>query len=231
MKAADAKAPKFDSKWWTANKAKDVDAKGTFASALDDYDKAQKKFAASRTLGEAGAAAKALDTFIKAAKTAKADPKLGVLQKDTKEALVNYEKIATAALKALTAAARDVDLNADVADLVKRQSKPFRAFCAKEFSTENFNFLVLLSKGVRSRELYDGYVADGAKFQVNVPDTQRAELDALARRTPAASPADWKAAKAWAVLQAEITKVLGADTLTRFRKARATEMLTPVSLP
>ena len=44
MKAADAKAPKFDSTWWKANKAKDADADGAFEKSLKKYEDVKKKF-------------------------------------------------------------------------------------------------------------------------------------------------------------------------------------------
>ncbi|MCA1974297.1 MAG: hypothetical protein LDL44_15780 [Caenispirillum sp.] len=69
-------------------------------------------------------------------------------------------------------------------------AKEFMAFCAKEFSTENVEFLVR-SKGVKVTEknaqaVYDTYLKPGAKSEVNIPGAKRTAYEKCMKE------GDWK---------------------------------------
>lgn len=231
MKPADAKAPKFESQWWKANKAKDADAKDVFADALKAYEKARKVADSAMEPKDLMTLAKALDALSKAAKAARSDSKIGVLQGDTKEALVRYEKVAATAAKNLVVGAKDVELGSTPAQLVKRQSKLLFAQCKKEYSPENFEFLVLMDKGVLTRKVYEKYVAAGSPSQVNVSADLRKPLDDFAAATPSsASNVDWESAP-WHKVRTEVLNVITRDTYPRFRKERAALLIKAADVP
>jgi hypothetical protein len=238
MKPADAKAPKFDSKWWKLNKAKDADADAGFEKALKKYEDVKKTFF-DETRNPSGAMASdniqkvLLEVKAQAAKK-KADPKLGVLQKETKEALANYEKqcdVAIAHCKRIEASPL-LKMGAD--DLVKNAPQ-FQTYCVKVgFLSESYNFLSLMAKNPKKeRRWYDDFVKSGAKFELNLPGGVKKEFDGIASRVAAGgapdTPETWAAAP-WGLAVKEITVMLNKDPLKRWR-AWALGQLLKAKLP
>lgn len=230
MNAADAKAPKFDSKWWKANKAKLADMSGAFENALKKYETEKKSFLQSGSGGDRVTKALA-DVKAQAAKT-RSDAKLTALQKETKEALGNYEKqcdVAIAEYKKLIASPL---MTMSSTGLIKSPvAKQFEDFCKKRHVDENFNFLNLMAKKPKlERRWYDEFIKQGAKFELNIPSGMRGDFDKIAAaiqsdpaKTPD-TPATWSKAP-WDAVVKEIAGLLNKDVVPGFRAAMAGQQM------
>ncbi len=225
MKPADAKAPKFDAAWWKQNKAKDADPKGLFQGALGDYQKVKAAFV--KDPGDPLDLTRKLDVVIKVAKAIKADPKLGALQKDTKDALASYEKIAAATQNAIATASKNPDLQGDLADLIKRQSKALESFCQGNHTEENYEFLVLMSKKVQNGKVYDRYVKLNSAKQINISG---GTLNAMDKVAADGDSAKWDSAP-WKDATTEIFEVVKRDTMPKYRTALRKQLFGAIKLP
>jgi hypothetical protein len=222
MQPADAKAPKFDSKWWKSNKAKPADMDGQFEKALKAYEDAKKTLLQTGAGG--GHIEEALRKVKQEADKKKKDPKLGALQKETKEALANYERQCELLLAEYAKISKTPIMTLSPMALIKSpMAKQFEEQCKKEFSTENFNFLSLMAKKPRlERRWYDDFVAQGAKFEINISSGTRAKFDKIAAAIKADpvltpdTPETWAKAP-WSEAMKEVDALLGRDTLRRFR--------------
>jgi hypothetical protein len=235
MKPADAKSPKFDSKWWKANKAKGADADAGFEKALVKYETEKKEFLKKVELNTPSTTTDAiqkalLEVKIQAGKK-KSDPKLGVGQKETKEALGVYEKRCDAVIAECKRAAGSPLMTMSAAALVK-SAPQFETYCKKRFVSENYNFLSLMAKNPKKeRRWYDDFIKAGAKFQVNLPASLRGPFDQIAAdikadpvKTPD-NPATWGKAP-WEAVVKEIVTVVNRDVVSGFRTYAAGQMVT-----
>jgi vacuolar-type H+-ATPase subunit H len=233
MKAADAKAPKFDSKWWKANKAKAADADGGVEKALKQYEDKKREF-----LTEArNSSAKTTDAFQKSLQDLKVqalkkggDPKLGVMQKETKEALANYAKLCDVAIGDFKRVVGSPIITSPLATLVKSVPQ-FQTYCTKNHQAESYNFLSLMAKNPKKeRRWYDDFIKAGAKFEVNIPGAVRAPFDKIAaaiKADPVANPdtPDTWGKAPWDQVVNEIAKMVKTDVLPRFRNYTTGELL------
>ena len=163
MKSSDAKKPKFDSAWWKKNKSSKADPKDKVATALKKYAEQKTKFFKDPRLEDL------LDTLKEVKTAAEAEAKtLGAMQKDSKEALTNYAKLADKATKDLKGILKTPMQNIDVETLVKNVPQ-FKKFCEKRWTSESYNFLSLMyKKPVPERQWYEVFIKEGGKFQANV---------------------------------------------------------------
>jgi hypothetical protein len=225
MKPADAKAPKFDSKWWKANKAKAADADSGFEKALKKYEDEKKAFFERVKELKVGtstdALQKALSDLKAQATKKKGDPKLGALQKETKEGLGNYEKLADKTIGECKRAAGSPLMGMSIVALVKSGAPQFENFCKQRHVSENYNFLSLMAKNPKKeRRWYDDFIKEGSKFQVNLPGGIRVPFDKIAAdikdgKSPD-TPATWAAAP-WDKAIAEVAQMMTRDVLQGFR--------------
>jgi len=225
MKPADAKAPKFDGKWWKANKAKAADGSGEFEKALTKYQVEKKKFIDQAKVGASHEEelVKALMMVRTVAMKAKDDKKLGVTDKDTKDALVNYAKQADTALGEIKRFAGSPIVTSSSAVLIKNGLPMFKAYCTnpKVGGAESYNFLSLMAKNPKKeKRWYEAFIKRGAKFEVNIPNAMRAPFDKIAADVKAGTsedtPATWGAAP-WDAVVREVTKLLDNDLMKRWR--------------
>jgi hypothetical protein len=231
MKPADAKAPKFDSKWWKANKAKAADADGGFEKALKKYEDEKKTFLerSQKAAASPDAVQKALADLKAQATKKKSDPKLGVAQKETKEGLGNYEKMADKAIGECKRAAASPIMSMSVAALVKAGVPQFEAYCKQRHVSENYNFLSLMAKNPKKeRRWYDDFIKEGSKFQVNLPGGIRIPFDKVAAdikdgKSPD-TPATWGAAP-WDKAVGEVVSMVSKDVVPTFRSYALGQML------
>ncbi|HEY2166931.1 MAG TPA: hypothetical protein VGH01_07170 [Jatrophihabitantaceae bacterium] len=235
MKPADAKAPKFDSKWWKLNKAKGADADAGFEKALKKYEDTKKSFF-EETKNPNGAKSSAelqqLLLAVKAQATKKkADPKLGIGQKETKEALGNYEKQCDTAISECKRIEASPLMKMGAADLVK-SAPQFQTYCNKiGFLAESYNFISLMAKNPKKeRRWYDDFIKSGSKFELNLPGSVKNEFDGIAARITAGTAPDttetWAAAP-WDQAVKEIAFMLDKDPLKRWRAWALGQMLKP----
>jgi len=97
MNQADASKPQFVAAWWTQHKASGADPQGKFATALQSYEAARKKFQDDASKDKGGASAHSPDgvkaTLAAVKKEALAQKgSLGTFQKETVTALDNYAR-------------------------------------------------------------------------------------------------------------------------------------------
>jgi hypothetical protein len=235
MKPADAKAPKFDSNWWKANKAKAADADAGLEKALKHYEDEKKAFFAGvKTQSRAGSSTEGLQKALGGVKTQakqkKADPKLGALQKETKEGLANYEKLSDAAIAECKRVAGSPIMTGSVLALIK-SAPQFKSYCVSNYQAESYNFLSLMAKNPeKGRRWYDDFIKSGSKFEINIANSTRAGFDKIAAAIAADpvetpdNPATWGKAP-WDQAVSDITKLLDRDVLPRFRAYAAGELL------
>ncbi len=225
MKPADAKAPKFDSKWWKLNKAKAADADGAFEKALKKYEDEKKAFLERAQTQKVGAnpdaVVKALSDVKAVATKKKGDPKLGIGQKETKEGLGNYEKMADKAAQECKRAAGSPLMGMNVVALVKSGAPQFENYCKMRHVSENYNFLSLMAKNPKKEaKWYEGFIKEGSKFQVNLPGSIRVPFDKIAAEIKAGTspdtPATWGAAP-WDAAIKEVASMVTKDVLPTFR--------------
>jgi hypothetical protein len=223
MNSGDAKKPKFDPSWWKSNKAKDADPKGAVEKALDKYVKAKKQMFELAKMSNSPRdeeVEKALAEIKKEALAEKANPKLGTFQKETVEALVNYAKLADAAIAELKRIDTAPIMKETVTFLVK-QAPQFKEYCTKNFQAESYNFLSLMYKNPKKeKQWYEAFIKDGSKFQINIPASTKVPFDAIAKAVADGkkpdNPDTWGKAP-WAKAVTDIEQMLTNDVLKRFR--------------
>jgi hypothetical protein len=223
MNSADAKKPKFDGAWWKKNKAKDADPAGKLQTALTKYQEKEKFFFSQTKVSSSGRVEElesALEAVKKEAAAEKGNKKLGVSQKETKEALDNYVKIADAALKELKRLESAPIIKEGVKLLVEKVPQ-FKEYCTKNYQSESFNFLSLMYKNpAKDKKWYDAFIASGSKFEVNIPGETKRSFDAIAQEIKEGKKPDntdtWKTAP-WEKATKDIEKMLTADVIPRFR--------------
>lgn len=235
MKASDAKAPKFDSKWWKLNKAKVADSDGQFCKALEAYEAFRKKFAGSQTADTSDLTAlkKAVTELKFQATRAANDKALGVLQKDTKESLNSYAKTCEAVLKYMDRVQADPMMKMTSEQLVK-QVPQFKTFCQKEHTMENWEFIAAMQNSgtKKDRALYELHIKKGASKEVNIGDPIVKKFDDAAKAIAADpvrfpdTPATWSLAP-WPKALDEVARMTNQGTVANFRKWVSAQLLTP----
>ena len=231
MNAADAKKPQFDGAWWKKNKAKDADPAGKLQTALTKYQEKKKFFFAQAKISASGRVAEvesALEAVKKEAAAEKGNKKLGLLQKETKEALDNYIKIADAALKELKRLETAPIMKEGIKLLVEKVPQ-FKEYCTKNYQSESFAFLSLMYKNpTKEKKWYDAFIASNSKFEVNIPGETKNKFDAIAEEiqdgTKPDNPETWKAAP-WEQATKDVERMLVNDVVPRFRYFMSGEMM------
>jgi len=232
MNAADAKNPKFDPIWWRANKASSADASGAFERALAKYQAARKKLFDQAKLSESPHVDElklALDEVKQKAAAEKGNNKLGMLRKETVEALGNYVRLADGARQELMRLETAPIMKEGVKFLVN-QAPQFQEYCKKNFQSESFNFLSLMYKGpIKEQRWYEDFIKPEAKFEVNISGNVKERFVAIAKAINEGKQpnnvATWARAP-WDEAINEVERMLKADVVPRFRKNFTGTMMT-----
>lgn len=227
MKSSDAKNPKFESAWWKTNKAKAADADGGLEKLLKQYETLRKELTASTKgtdgfpLASASKIGKTLfDIKAEAAKKAK-DPKLGVMQKETKDALAAYEKKADAGMKVVQQFANSPLMKMKTPELV-RHAPQFRTYAGARHAQENVDFLMAMNDKKFNLATYERFISSTAPDQINIDDSVRSQFDAVAQDVKATppvapdSPQTWQRAP-WKAAVDEIVRMSEQNFVTKFR--------------
>ena len=231
MNASEAKKPKFDGGWWAKHKAEHADEDRSFEHALDNYQRVIGEFfkdAARSNMVSVGDVKLALEEVSKAAKATHDDKKLGIAQKDTKQALTNYIKLADAAKGELARVVTAPVMKASAELLVKKMPQ-FESYCKQNHEDESFNFLSVMYKNPKhERQFYDDFIKDRAKFMINLPSKYKRQFDDIADAIDSGAQPDtvasWDLAP-WDEAVKEIEKLFLVDVIPRFRNFMCGEIL------
>ncbi|GAB2480169.1 regulator of G-protein signaling domain-containing protein [Jatrophihabitans fulvus] len=235
MKSSDAKNPKFDAAWWKANKSKAADANGEFEKVLKAYATqrdsliADKKANKEPQLSSSRDLHKALTAIKNEAVKQQKDPKLGVAQRETKEALAVYAKKAETAAKAIQAF-EGSPMRSMKADQLSRHAPQFRSFLVLKRVEENVDFLAAVRDGKINLATYQRFIADGSPAEINIDSSLRREFATIADEVTAKRQPDttatWKNAP-WKDAYKVIVDLLDAEPTTKFQKWATAQVLAP----
>ena len=100
--------------------------------------------------------------------------------------------------------------------------KIFFKFTKGEYSDENTKFLSMkLSRASNFEDIYNRYISDKGKTQINLPRKLKEQLDDLAKELTKVKAKDWS--DMFALMkecQEEIERMINVDTIKRFVRSK-----------
>lgn len=106
--------------------------------------------------------------------------------------------------------------------------KLFFKFTKGEYSSENTIFIDMkLSKSSNFEDIYNRYISDKGKSQINIPSKLKKELDDLAKELTKVKATDWSdMLPTMQKCQKELVQMIDSDTVNRFESSKEYKELT-----